>query len=347
MPSRKEITDQGSEVKRLTDAIRDLRQAQLKSNDPKQVAQLGEALKVMRLRVEEANIGFGKLKEQYESLSTLGKAIADFKAATVAGKAGMVAGGAAKGIAAAGQLPTEGIAALATAAGGAVGAITGMARAVGAFVEASNPAEMIRFNIAMKDLMASFGVIFEPVILVLTEFANLLNQFVTSLQPVLGPLVQMLASAFLDIAKAVLDAVAPIVESLIPIFQALADLILPPLVAVFRVLSDAIRSVINWIRSWLGMDPLERASDGSGGRTVAAQRASQIGIEQIGEQARAAAFGSASATGLLQRQNDLTLQGNEYLRQIANRESGGFLGIPGFFRRLGASAADAINGVTS
>lgn len=242
----------------------------------------------------------------------LQKTVTDFKAASQLGKVGMAAKGAALSTQTAGQLPTAAITALADVAGRVVGVFDRLGSSVGRFVEASNPAEMIRFNIAVKDLSAAFGKVFEPVILVATEFANILNQFVTSLQPVLGPLVQTLADAFLQIAKAVLDAVAPIIESLIPVFQMLADFILPPIITVFRALSDAIRAVINWIRSWLGMSPLAegRASERGGPRTVAAQRASQIGIEQIGEQARASAFGGA---GTAERQLDEQQRANQLL----------------------------------
>lgn len=318
MPSRREIQAQGDEVARLVAAVRDLRQAQLKTADPVQAERLGQALAVMRDRAEAAGIGLAKAKDAYEQLGRFGKALADFRAASLTGKAAMAAGG----VAAAGQLPGQALDALAAAAHRVVGGFDRLGSAFGRFVEAAAPAEMMRFQIAIRDLAASFGKIFEPVILAATEFANILNQFITSLQPVVGPLIKQLADAFLEIAKAVLDAVAPIIESLIPIFQLLADVVLPPIVAVFRALSDAIRAVINWIRSWLGMRPLsERPSESTGPRTFAASQARQIGIEQIGEQARSAAFGASSTVRLQQENNALTARTNTLLEEM-NRTLG-------------------------
>lgn len=352
-------------MKRLTDAVRDLRAAQLRAADPEQARRLGEAFKVMRDRAEAAGIGLERLKEQYESLGPLGRALADFRAevahvieplkgfrdATLGVRAAMLATAAVRAaplagaaVGAAGALPAQAIQGLAAAAGGAVGAVTGLGRAVGAFVEASNPAEMIRFNIAVKDLMASFGRVFEPVISVLIEFANLVNQFVTSLQPVVGPIVRQLADAFLQIAKAVLDAVAPVVETLVPVFKLLADVVLPPIVAVFRVLSDAVREVVNWFRSLTGQEPLGRASEAGGTRTVAAQRAATIGVSQIGEQARASAFGAATTTEILRRNNELTERGNSVLESIRDWLSEN---VGRAAERVGRDAIEAIGGLLS
>jgi hypothetical protein len=345
VPSARRIAEQQTEIGRLAAAIRELRAAQITSQDPRQVERLGAVLDTFRERVALASETLGILRGQREELTAAARALLDFRVATLAGKAALLvqAGGAA------GRLPGAALQGLAGAAGSAVGAITGMARAVGAFVEASNPGEMLRFNMAVRDLMAAFGRVFEPVIMVLTEFANVLNQFVTSLQPVLGPLVKQLANAFLQIAKALLDVLAPIIESLIPVFQFLADVVLPPIVAVFRVLAEAVRAVINWFRSLVGLDPLARASDNTGQRTVAARQAQQIGIEQIGEQARAAAFGSASAAerqvALAERNNQLAERGNSLLEQIAANIGPAGRGAAEWVGRRAAAAIDGVVGM--
>lgn len=339
MPSERKIVEAQGEMGRLGDAIRDLRAAQMRTADPRQAERLGQALKTMRERAELANLTLDKFKDQREQLDAVGKALIDFRDATLAGKAAMLAGG----VAAAGRLPGAAIAGLAGAASGAVSAISGLAQAVGRFVEASNPAEMMRFQIAMRDLSAAVGRVFEPVILVLTEFANVVNSFITSLQPVIGPIVAQLAAAWGMLARAVLDAVAPIVESLVPVFGLLADVVLPPLVAVFRALSDAIRNVINWIRSWLGMEPLGHASERGGTRTVAAQQARQIGIQDIGAQARASAFSSsAGANSMIDLQranNQLTARTNELLERAGQ----GILERAG--RAIGTAAAQAVGAI--
>lgn len=344
MPSRREITDQSTEIKRLTEALRNLREARTLTADTDQIKQITASIGAFRERLVVANEALAESIRQYQSLGALGRALADFRAATLGGKAAMAAGAGAGGLAAAGAAPGQAIGALAMAAQRVVGVFDRLGSSMVRFVEASNPGEMLRFKIAVADLSAAFGRVFEPVINVATEFANVLNQFITSLQPVLGPVVRQLADAFLQIAKAVLDAVAPIVESLMPILQLLADVVLPPIVTVFRVLADAIRAVINWVRSWLGLSPLEAASTRGGARTASAQRASLIGTEQIGEQARAAAFGAASTLQAMQRNNSLTESSNELLRDIGRAIDRMAAGQGGVAAVADASIA-AINGM--
>ena len=347
MPSRREIVEQQAETKRLAEAVRDLRISQLETADPAEAERLGAALKVMRERAEGASLTLARLQEQRAEMGSLGRAVADFRAALAAfrgaslpEKGAMLARGAAATTAAGGQLPSQALQALAGAAGQAAAAVTGMARAVGRFVEASNPGLMLQFGMAVQDLMASLGRVFEPVIKILLDFANVLNGFITSLQPVLGPLVSTLANAWGQIAKAVLDVVGVLAEALLPVLQFLADFILPPIVAVFRVLADAIRAVVNWFRELIGLDPLERASGRGDQRTVAARPAQQIGAQQIGEQFRAAAFGSAAnpVVESMRENNALTRESNGILRTIADRLQADLDRVP---ERLGALVDDA------
>ncbi len=136
-------------------------------------------------------------------------------------------------------------------AGGALSAavagfnqITG---AVAAFVQASNPAEMQRFQFAMQDLMASLGVSLEPVIRVAEEIADQFNALFTNLQPVIQPVAELFAQTMKGVAGVIAAFLRPAIEGLAPLIGALLEAVQPlaePLAALGQALGDLVGTVL-------------------------------------------------------------------------------------------------------
>ncbi len=210
--------------------------------------------------------------------------------------------------------------------------LAGIFAPVTQLVEAFDPGLVTLFMQAIRDLTASLGSALTPVIEAATKVADVFNALFTTIGPEFMPVVKMVAdelvklavvavnllrpalSGLADFAKLVVEALVPLVNDLVPIFQELMGInkdlgdalmevwkvVLPPLVAGLRLLAKTVGDVIVWIR-----DRLHDLGIGSGSarnhpqapldpnnRTTAASPAHIIGSEQIGEQARVAAFGA-------------------------------------------------------
>lgn len=291
---------------------------------------------------------------QKQAAENTRQAIAEFAAGVSA---------AAKGIAATATAPFQ---ALGAVAGAAVDGFQSLTGAVAGFVQASNPAEMMRFQMAIQDLMASLGVVLEPIIVAGEQVADLFNSMFTELQPVIGPVIQQLADVFMEVGRAAMELFQPILEAIVPalgqlleslrplipplqllaqaVGQMFAELIrslqpllaeiLPPLVRGMQMLADVVTTTVTTmtvllerLRNWdltgaanlpdVIAEAMRRVAANraalarprpQGPRTTAARQASLVGIEQLGQGARQAAFGARSAIELQQQANDLLAQ---------------------------------------
>ncbi len=232
--------------------------------------------------------------------------------------------------------------------------LAGIFAPVTQLVEAFDPGLVTLFMQAIRDLTASLGSALTPVIEAATKVADVFNALFTTIGPEFMPVVKMVAdelvklavvavnllrpalSGLADFAKLVVEALVPLVNDLVPIFQELMGInkdlgdaltevwkvVLPPLVQGLRILARTIGDAIVWIR-----DRLRDLGIGSGSarnnpqaplnlnnRTTAASPAHIIGSEQIGEQARVAAFGART---LQEQQLEAAREAAATLEEIA------------------------------
>ncbi len=224
---------------------------------------------------------------------------------------------------------------------------------VNQLVEAFDPGLVQLFNQAIRDLTASLGRIFQPITEAGVKVADVFNSLFTELGPVFTPIVRQVAGVLQQLAPIVANSLKPPLEALAPVigqvvgalgpvltdlaplmaeqarnladvitlFGELAKVVLPPVVTVVREFARALTDTLAWIR-----DALRRIGIGSGSarnrptapvdlsqRTFAAGPAQVIGIEQLGEQARTAAFGARTVA---ERQLEEQERGRQLLEQI-------------------------------
>jgi len=254
----------------------------------------------------------------------------------------------------------------------AIGAFQSITGAAAAFVQQSDPAEMIRFRMAIQDLMASVGVILAPIIEAGAQVADIFNRVFTELQPTLLPILQQFGQVMVQVGAVVAQAVRPVLAALAPILQLVVDLFarlvpvvqpaleavagaltnlllalrplieqaIPFVVAAFRYMAEQVADLADFISGLttpqgqqnisgailqgftilatggafgVGGGPLQEIIEAGrrnrpempllgADQTFAARQAQMIGIEQLGEQARAAAFGARSQAQILEDQ---------------------------------------------
>lgn len=146
-----------------------------------------------------------------------------------------------------------------------MGPLQGLASAVAPFVEALNPALMGLFNQALRDLMATFGVAFAPII---SHVAALFNELSATLEPAmraLSPIMDNLASIMegtlvpvIGIAVDAFVALAPILQFASSVMASWAETLRVTMTvwrSVFQTLFDVLKGLFG------GVD-LKGAADG-------------------------------------------------------------------------------------
>jgi len=148
---------------------------------------------------------------------------------------------------------------IAGAALGPVAAITAAGAAVTAFVEALNPASVLVFGQALRDLLATIGVAAQPLLEALTsitrELAAALLPVMKQLQPILAQVAGTLASVLGTAARAlasILSSLVPILHVVANLFDALAPL-LEGLAAIVSGLVVALSEVVAVILEAFGL----------------------------------------------------------------------------------------------
>lgn len=191
-------------------------------------------------------------------------------------------------------------------------------------VAAFNPGTIERYQLAITNLSAALGSIFEPIIESGRLLADEFNKLVTNVSPefrafvadLAGPAFRAFGSTmegFMNVLLYLKDALAPVVTELGPLVEEIGVLfknlltesgvVLRELVTMFadelRQMIRALRVVVQFLNSLHAEGRTVRT--GAGATTVAAYQARQIGIEEIGQQARA----SAASMGVSIQQQQL------------------------------------------
>jgi hypothetical protein len=229
--------------------------------------------------------------------------------------------------------------ALSTLAGGpiaaAMGVFTELTGVMKTFVGALNPAAVMMFDQAFRNVQATIGQVFLPVIQILTsslqDVASILNGPMQELAPVMGQLAAVLASVLVPAAQqvgAVLGLLTPLLGMVSTLLEPLADIIrvnaammvawsevlktafgaLKPVVdAVVNVLKEMVRGVVTftayltkWVAGNAALDrmiaALQQQADPGRVQNAAPQNVGIKGLEQITKDLAAAA-GLAGAGG--------------------------------------------------
>lgn len=269
-------------------------------------------------------------------------------------------------------------------------ALQGMTSGIAQLVQASNPAEMMRFQFALQDLTASVGRMFEPVIEAVAQVADVFNRVFTEIGPTITPIMQQFGQILAEVGGVIANAVRPVLAAFAPVLQTVADLFrqltpqltpvisemanlftdllraaqplleqaIPLVVSAMRWLAETVQQTIVYMRS-LAANPVESVGNTLQGvlgfatfnpgliqgalenqaqiiaqlpnwaqmqqplpqsQTTAARPAQmQNQVDQLGEQARLAAFGARSQAEIQQEQLNAQQAGNVLLQQIANQ----------------------------
>lgn len=132
----------------------------------------------------------------------------------------------------------------------AIGPMSGLASGVGQFLGALNPGLMQALSFSMRELLATFGMLVEPIA---QELAPLFRELAASLQPAfraLAPVIGTLAEAFGKVAAVLVGVFAQILTALAPVFEVLANLVrdvveaLAPLLTIVGSLVEVFAPVV-------------------------------------------------------------------------------------------------------
>ena len=144
-----------------------------------------------------------------------------------------------------------------------IGPFQQLANAVGPFVEALNPGLMRLFHVALRDLMATFGVAFTPVIQHVIAVFNKLSSVLTPLMRALAPIVDDLMSRVEGVLVPMVGMIAESFRALAPFIKvvtgAIADMV-EGLRVVFAVLQGAMSVLFDEIGKALGVGDLKDLS---------------------------------------------------------------------------------------
>ena len=258
----------------------------------------------------------------------------------------------------AGQIAGAGGAPLAAALGPTVAGFTALNVTIGqtsaefeklersaiAFSQFANPAQVMRLQRAQEDLSAAFGVILLPIVDMTARSFDRINALITRLQPVLEPVIQELANAFEEVIKQGVEVAQMLITEFQPEIQQIAQMLRElakaliqathaatemyaiSVVMIDRIKSGRILDILNPARYGEMAEEAQRrlaAARAGGAITIAARPAQYIATEEIGRQARLAAFGARS---LQQQMIDQQQQTNAWLEQIAGNTAGGIRG---------------------
>lgn len=152
-------------------------------------------------------------------------------------------------------------ASLAVATRGFVGAATAttvalqqMGGMVQGFVAALNPSAVLQFQYAMHNLSASLGVLFKPILDLVTHLAKQFNAALTPAFEKLQPIVTQISQAFGSVISVWIGAFASILQSLLPAFKFFADMVeaaVPWIQAFYAMISGLVKALMGLVQSIL------------------------------------------------------------------------------------------------
>lgn len=134
----------------------------------------------------------------------------------------------------------QSLAGIATAASTAIAGLQALAGASAATVSALAPGTVMAFNLAMRDLTATFGVALQPVVQTATTFARMIGSTLLPIMDQLRPVFQELGQVFLNVGQVVLRTFARLADAMMPVVNAFAGVIdaLEPVLQVFVQIAE-------------------------------------------------------------------------------------------------------------
>lgn len=209
--------------------------------------------------------------------------------------------------------------------GAAIAGFMAFSKAIESFVEVANPAVVEGFSAAVKDVVAVIGHTLTPVFTVLTPMVEMFGDFLASIIPTGGQMqaiMNRLGPALNDL-KDFLATAAPDLQELGIVGVKLALVVIPILVKAFQKLLESIRKLMAFLNYSDGRDARgKRWEQGVGGkfdrssRGAAAGGSSAVGIADLGQNFRVAAFGAGIAPA--ERTASATEKSAESLKNIEN-----------------------------
>jgi hypothetical protein len=238
------------------------------------------------------------------------------------------------------------LAAIPAAAMMAAGALKSASDAALSFGKFASPGQTQRAERAYEDLYASIGVSLLPIVDATARSLDRLNSLFTELQPVLEPLIQTMSDVVEEELTSIITDLRMLFQEFKPEIQDFISLMMElnrsglDLVRSFTLFAAIIIEQIHRIREGRFLEAFDMPSVVQAaqdriraaqqfGITTAARPATMIATEQIGVEARLAAFGARSISA---QHLDATRDGNAILRDIRDRMPSGFgyLGNPAF-----------------
>jgi hypothetical protein len=224
---------------------------------------------------------------------------------------------------------------LASGAMGTAAALGGLGAAIVGLGAAANPAAFDRMNAAFADLAATVGRVFAPLLDIVGDAFRVVGDVLASILPSASEM-RELFEPFRDLFKSigdVLKELAPIFKPFVEIFKVL----MIPVQWVAKALAEFAKQVAETIRQLRKVPVVGRMfgkeEDKKSSFGAAAKGVTSIGIAELGDKARMAAFGAAGgARGTQEKIAENTEQSNGYLRRIADAmdKGGGKAGIGQF-----------------
>lgn len=137
-------------------------------------------------------------------------------------------------------------ASLSSAASTAVAALQALANSAAATVQAFAPGTVVAFNLAMRDLTATFGVALQPIVQAGTQFARMLGSVLLPVMENLRPVFQELGGVFLRVSQVVMTAFARMLSAMQPAIEAFSKLIvaMEPLFKALVIIGEAMMSAL-------------------------------------------------------------------------------------------------------
>jgi phage-related protein len=162
---------------------------------------------------------------------------------------------------------------------GSMGAMAGVAEL---FVQAIDPAAAEFLGMALKEVTATVGQAFLPVVKVLTTYFRDFAAVIDPLMEALGPVLGKLFEAFATMLIPVIEILVEVFELLLPVINAIVDAI--------KWFADSVKKVIDWLRSLIGLSATHGFNSGTLAHTSHA------------------VYGNASITGFAEVAKNLTTE---------------------------------------
>lgn len=136
------------------------------------------------------------------------------------------------------------IAGIASAASAATSAFQSLVGVAVQATQALSPGTVMAFNLAMRDLTATFGVALQPIVQTATTFSRMFAATILPVMDALRPVVQQLGESFLSIAQIGLKVFARLASAFMPVIDALAEFVvaMEPLFKAFATITETVLS---------------------------------------------------------------------------------------------------------